>query len=98
LLVTEPAVVPGPVRPTSASAPLTPEGKVAVRRMAGTDVSGIGTSNSAKVRPAIWRWTVQDTLPPAFSTGRYRAIATITLTRAGKLIARTSRSAPVTVS
>jgi len=49
LLVTEPADVPGPVRPTSASAPLTPEGKVAVRRMAGTDVSGIGTSNSAKV-------------------------------------------------
>jgi hypothetical protein len=57
------------------------------------------TSLPAKVRPAIWKWNVQDTLPPAFSAGRYRAVATITLTRSGKMIARTSsRTATVTVS
>ncbi|MDX6566773.1 MAG: hypothetical protein QOE10_2435 [Gaiellales bacterium] len=51
----------------------------------------------AKVRPAIWKWNVQDTLPPAFSAGRYRAVATITLTRSGKKIAGTSRTATVIV-
>jgi nitrogen fixation protein FixH len=56
------------------------------------------TSLPARVRPAIWRWNVQDTLPAAFSAGHYRAVATITLRRSGKTIARTSRSAPVTVS
>jgi hypothetical protein len=56
------------------------------------------TSLPAKVRPAIWRWNVQDTLPAVFSAGRYRAVATITLTRSGKTIARASRTATVRVS
>jgi hypothetical protein len=55
------------------------------------------TSLPAKVRPAIWKWNVQDTLPPAFSAGPYRAVATITLTRSGKKIAGTSRTATVIV-
>jgi hypothetical protein len=51
----------------------------------------------AKVRPAIWKWDVQDTLP-ALTPGTYRALVTITLTRAGKRIAsvRATRSVKVT--
>jgi hypothetical protein len=41
---------------------------------------------------------VQDTLPTAFSSGLYRAIATITLTRSGKVVSRASRTIEVTVS
>jgi hypothetical protein len=51
----------------------------------------------AKVRPAIWRWNVQDTMPQ-LATGQYRAIATVTLTRAGKTISRTTSSTTLSVA
>jgi hypothetical protein len=51
----------------------------------------------AKVRPAIWRWDVKDTLPQ-LGAGKYTAIATVTLTRAGKTLFTTKRSLTVTVS
>jgi hypothetical protein len=54
------------------------------------------TSLPAKVRPAIWRWSVRDTVP-ALAAGRYQAIATITLTRAGKTIAHTTSTRSVRV-
>jgi hypothetical protein len=50
----------------------------------------------AKVRPAIWRWSVQDTVP-ALAAGSYKATATITLTRAGKTIAHASSTKSVRV-
>jgi hypothetical protein len=50
----------------------------------------------ATVRPAIWKWSVRDTVP-ALAPGSYQAIATITLTRAGKTIAQASRTMRVTV-
>jgi hypothetical protein len=46
----------------------------------------------AKVRPAIWKWNVQDTMPAGLAAGKYVAVATVTLKRAGKTIARTSSS------
>jgi len=56
------------------------------------------TSRPAKVRPAIWRWAVTDTLPVALSPGRYNAVATITLRRLGKAIATATRSQRVVIS
>jgi hypothetical protein len=53
-------------------------------------------SAPATVRPAIWKWSVQDTVP-ALAPGRYVATATITLTRAGKTITSASRTMRVTV-
>jgi hypothetical protein len=50
----------------------------------------------AKVRPAIWRWSVQDTVP-ALAAGIYKATATVTLTRAGKTIDRATRITSVRV-
>lgn len=61
-----------------------------VLRLNGPSSHYTVTSLPAKVRPAIWRWSVQDTLPVTFSSGRYRAVATVTLTRSGKTIARTT--------
>jgi hypothetical protein len=51
----------------------------------------------AKVRPAIWKWNVQDTMPQ-LAPGQYRAVATVTLTRAGKTIAHTKSSRTVRVA
>ena len=51
----------------------------------------------AKVRPAIWKWDVRDTLP-ALTPGTYRALVTITLTRAGKTIASARATRRVTVT
>ena len=59
--------------------------------------SYIANSLPARVRPAIWRWNVQDTMPQ-LAPGQYRAVATVTLTRAGKKIATTRRSATLTVA
>jgi hypothetical protein len=55
------------------------------------------SSLPAKVRPAIWKWDVKDTLPQ-LGPGRYRAIATVTLKRSGKAISTTRRSITVSVS
>jgi hypothetical protein len=79
-------------------------GPAALRAMAKVELrlTGVGSlytvsSLPARVRPAIWKWDVQDTLP-ALTPGTYRAIVTITLTRAGKTIAsrRATRSVKVT--
>jgi hypothetical protein len=51
----------------------------------------------ARVRPAIWKWDVADTLPQ-LGPGKYRATATVTLRRAGKSIFTTSRAITVSVS
>jgi hypothetical protein len=61
---------------------------LATVRLRLTGVGSLYTVSSlpARVRPAIWKWDVQDTLP-ALTPGAYRAIVTITLTRAGKKIA-----------
>jgi hypothetical protein len=64
---------------------------------ANTNSSYIANSLPARVRPAIWRWNVQDTMPQ-LAPGQYRAVATVTLTRAGKKIAITRRSATLTVA
>lgn len=55
------------------------------------------TSVPARVRPAIWRWDVADTLP-GLGAGSYRATATITLRRSGKAIFHTTRATTVSVS
>jgi nitrogen fixation protein FixH len=77
--------------PTTQSAQAT-----VVLKLIGTDHYSV-TSLPARVRPAIWRWNVQDTLPAVFSAGRYRAVATITLRRSGKTIAHTTSSTTVIV-
>jgi hypothetical protein len=51
----------------------------------------------AKVRPAIWKWSVRDTLPE-LGPGRYSAVATVTLRRSGKQISRVIRRLTVRVS
>ena len=51
----------------------------------------------AKVRPAIWKWSVRDTLPE-LGPGRYSAVATVTLRRSGKRISRTISRVIVRVS
>ena len=55
-------------------------------------------SRPATVRPAIWKWSVTDTLPPGLTPGKYRAVATITLMRGKTRVARALRTATVTVS
>jgi hypothetical protein len=50
-----------------------------------------------RVRPAIWRWDVKDTLPQ-LGAGTYTAIATVTLRRDGKTIFTARSSRTVTVS
>ena len=55
-------------------------------------------SRPATVRPAIWKWSVTDTLPPGLTPGRYRVVATITLKRGKTRVARATRTATVTVS
>jgi hypothetical protein len=50
----------------------------------------------AKVRPAIWRWSVQDRVP-ALAAGRYQATATVTLKRAGKTISHATSTQSVQV-
>jgi hypothetical protein len=78
-----------------------PAGQRAVAKVA-LRLNGKGSlytvsSLPARVRPAIWKWNVRDTLP-ALTPGTYRALVTITLTRAGKRIAsvRAIRSVKVT--
>jgi hypothetical protein len=55
------------------------------------------SSNAARVRPAIWKWEVQDTVP-ALAPGTYTAVTTVTLSRAGKTISSATRTAPVRVA
>ena len=64
---------------------------------ANTNNSYIANSLPARVRPAIWKWNVQDTMPQ-LAPGQYRAVATVTLMRGGKRIASTRRSATLTVA
>jgi hypothetical protein len=64
-------------------------------RLSGASVYRV-SSLPAKVRPAIWKWDVRDTLP-ALTPGTYRAVATIMLTRGGKTIASATRATTVTV-
>ena len=63
----------------------------------GPNNSYRANSLPARVRPAIWKWNVQDTMPQ-LAPGQYRAVATVTLTRAGKKIATTHRAATLTVA
>ena len=51
----------------------------------------------ATVRPANWRWAVTDKLP-ALEPGSYIATATITLSRAGKVVSTTKQTKPVRVT
>jgi hypothetical protein len=55
------------------------------------------SSLPARVRPAIWKWDVKDTLP-RLAAGKYTAIATVTLRRSGKAIYTTRRTIGVSVS
>jgi hypothetical protein len=55
------------------------------------------SSNPALVRPAIWKWEVQDTVP-ALAPGKYTAVTTVTLTRSGKTISTASLAAQVRVT
>jgi hypothetical protein len=55
------------------------------------------SSNPALVRPAIWKWEVQDTVP-ALAPGIYAAVTTVTLTRAGKTISTARRTVQVRVT
>jgi hypothetical protein len=64
-------------------------------RLSGASVYRV-SSLPAKVRPAIWKWDVRDTLP-ALTPGTYSAVATITLTRGGKAIASATKRKTVTV-
>lgn len=54
------------------------------------------TSRAARVRPAIWKWEVQDTVP-ALAPGKYVAVTTVTLTRSGKVISTAHGQAAVRV-
>jgi hypothetical protein len=62
-----------------------------------TNTTYNANSLPARVRPAIWKWNVRDTMP-RLAPGPYRAIATVTLTRAGKTIARTRSTRTLTVA
>jgi hypothetical protein len=53
-------------------------------------------SNPSLIRPAIWTWSVRDRVPP-LAVGRYNVVATVTLTRSGKVISTTKRTASVAV-
>jgi hypothetical protein len=55
------------------------------------------SSNPARVRPAIWKWEVQDTVP-ALAPGNYTAITTVTLKRSGKVISTAQEQASVSVT
>jgi hypothetical protein len=55
-------------------------------------------SAPASVRPAIWKWSVTDTLPPGLIPGKYRVVATITLVRGTTRVARAQKISTVTVS
>ena len=55
------------------------------------------SSLPARVRPAIWKWDVKDTLPP-LAPGTYSAVATVKLTRSGATISTARRTTSVTVS
>ncbi len=50
-------------------------------RTAGQRTRYTVASRPATVRPAIWKWSVTDTLPPALAAGTYKVVATITLVR-----------------
>jgi hypothetical protein len=54
-------------------------------------------SNPARVRPAIWKWEVKDTVP-ALAPGNYTAVTTVTLKRSGKVISTARQTAAVRVS
>jgi uncharacterized protein (DUF2141 family) len=51
----------------------------------------------ATVRPAIWKWSVTDSLPVALSAGSYNVVATITLVRGKTRISRARKTGIVTV-
>jgi hypothetical protein len=55
-------------------------------------------SAPATVRPAIWKWSVTDTLPSGLTAGKYRVVATITLVRGTRQVARARSIGTVTVS
>ncbi|MEO9173887.1 MAG: hypothetical protein ABI317_00130 [Gaiellales bacterium] len=55
-------------------------------------------SRPATVRPAIWSWSVTDSLPKTLSTGKYSVIARVTLKRSGKLVGHTSATVKATIS
>jgi hypothetical protein len=55
-------------------------------------------SNPARVYPAIWSWSVTDTLPGSIAKGPYKIIVQVTLQRNGKVVAQTRRSTNATVS
>jgi hypothetical protein len=54
-------------------------------------------SRPATVRPAIWQWSVTDSLPVALSAGSYNVVATITLVRGKTRISRAKKTSTVTV-
>jgi hypothetical protein len=55
------------------------------------------SSDPALVRPAIWKWEVQDTVP-ALAPGSYIAVTTVTLKRSGKVISTARQQATVRVT
>jgi hypothetical protein len=55
------------------------------------------SSLPARVRPAIWKWDVKDTLP-VLPPGTYGAVATVKLTRSGATISTARRTTSVMVS
>jgi hypothetical protein len=65
-------------------------------RLTGANVYRVD-SLPARVRPAIWGWTVQEKMP-LMRPGQYRAVATVTLSRAGKTISRTTSSTTLSIA
>jgi hypothetical protein len=55
------------------------------------------TSRPATVRPAIWKWSVTDSLPSALSAGPYDVVATVTLVRGNTRIAQQKKKMTVIV-
>lgn len=55
-------------------------------------------SRPATVRPAIWKWSVTDTLPPGLDAGTYKLVVTITLVRGKTRVAQARTNSRVTVS
>jgi hypothetical protein len=55
-------------------------------------------SNPLTVHPAIWSWSVTDSLPTSLTQGKYKVIVLVTLQRSGKLVGHTSRTVSATIS
>jgi uncharacterized protein (DUF2141 family) len=91
-------------KPVSFAVSYTVRGPNTRRAQATVNLQLTGTRNRyqvasrpATVRPAIWKWSVTDSLPSALSAGTYNVVATVTLKRGNTRIWRADKKMTVTV-